>query len=132
MWRGLLATTWQCLVVIPCGPRTPTAELMDALHAQLSHVGDKDTGVVDARGASIEQGSRLVEEAVGTKRAGSRAIAFIDPITLSLAGVPLVRVADAVLLVVQVDSSDEESFTSTLSIVGPDRVVGSVAVPAAD
>ena len=75
-------------------------------------------------------GDRLAGQVTERNASGRRVIAFIDPITQSLAGVPLVRAADAVLLVVQVESPDVESLSSTLSIVGIDRVVGSVAVPA--
>ena len=75
-------------------------------------------------------GDRLARQIVDGCSAGRRIVAFIDPIIESLSGVPLVRAADSVLLVVHVDSPDVESLSSTLSIVGVERVVGSVAVPA--
>ena len=74
-------------------------------------------------------GERLAKKIVESARSERRVVAFIDPITQSLAGVPLVRAADSVLLVVQIDSPDVESLSSTLSIVGADRVVGAVTVP---
>ena len=53
----------------------------------------------------------------------------VDSLMQSLAGVPLLRHAEVVLLVVRVSSSDPEGLRSTIDIVGPERIVGSVAVP---
>jgi hypothetical protein len=78
----------------------------------------------------MTEGNRLASLAGEHSSNGHRVIAFIDPITQSLAGVPLVREADSVLLVVQVDSPDVMSLSSTLEIVGAGRVIGSVTVPA--
>jgi hypothetical protein len=80
----------------------------------------------------MKDGDRLASTAAQTASSGRRVVAFIDAITESLAGVPMVRAADSALLVVQVDSPDAESLASTLSIVGVERVVGSVTVPASD
>jgi hypothetical protein len=78
----------------------------------------------------MPDGDRLAKRIVEGDYSKRRVVAFIDPITQSLAGVPLVRAADSVLLVIQIDSTDVESLSSTLSIVGAGRVVGAVAVPA--
>jgi hypothetical protein len=130
LWQALLLTGWRCLVVIPANPSTSADSVVGALRAVLPSGGLPAVEVVDGRGASMGDGDRLAGRVADSNGAGRRVIAFIDPITQSLAGVPLVRTADAVLLVVQVDSPDVESLSSTLSIVGIERVVGSVAVAA--
>jgi hypothetical protein len=86
--------------------------------------------LVDGQGASMIDGDRLARRVAEGDLSTRRVVAFIDPITRSLAGVPLVRAADSVLLVVQIDSPDVDSLSSTLSIVGADRVIGTVTVPA--
>jgi hypothetical protein len=130
LWRALLLTSWRCLVVIPANPSTSSEPVVAALRAIIPSGGLPDLEVIDGRGASMGDGDRLAAQVTERNASGRRVIAFIDPITQSLAGVPLVRAADAVLLVVQVESPDVDSLSSTLSIVGIDRVVGSVAVPA--
>jgi hypothetical protein len=130
LWRALLLTGWRCLVVIPANPATSSESVVGALRSIVPSGGLPDLEVIDGRGASMGDGDRLAGQVTERNASGRRVIAFIDPITQSLAGVPLVRAADAVLLVVQVESPDVDSLSSTLSIVGIDRVVGSVAVPA--
>ena len=130
LWRALMTTSWQCLVVIPAGPSTSVDSVLDALQLVLAPDGSDTTEILDGRSASMGDGDLLARQVVDGGSTGRRVVAFIDPITQSLAGVPLVRAADSVLLIVQIDSSDVESLSSTLSIVGADRVVGAVAVSA--
>ena len=125
-----MLTGWRCLVVIPANPSTSADTVLGALRSVLPPQASSAPEVLDGRGASMGDGDRLASQVADRNASGIRVIAFIDPITQSLAGVPLVRAADAVLLVVQVESPDVESLSSTLSIVGIERVVGSVAVPA--
>jgi hypothetical protein len=124
-----LLTGWRGLVVIPASSSTNVEPVLGALRSALPHGASSEVEIVDGRGASMGDGDRLARKVTGVPD-GRRFVAFIDPITQSLAGVPLVRAADAVLLVVQVNSQDVESLSSTLSIVGIDRVIGSVAVSA--
>ena len=130
LWRALLTTGWRCLIVIPVDPSTSVDSVLGALQSILALEKSHTVDLVDGRGAGMEDGSRLARKVAEGGSTGRRVIAFIDPITQSLAGVPLVRAADSVLLIVQIDSPDVESLSSTLSIVGADRVVGAVAVPA--
>jgi hypothetical protein len=130
LWRALLLTSWRGLVVIPANSSTSLESVLCSLRAVLQPGAAAEVEIVDGRGASMGDGDRLARMVTGGSSEGRRFVAFIDPITQSLAGVPLVRASDSVLLVVQVDSPDVESLASTLSIVGIDRVVGSVAVSA--
>jgi hypothetical protein len=130
LWEALLHTGWQCLAVIPVDPTAASQLVLDALRAVLRREGRSSIDVLDGRGASIQDGNRLAGDASTMVSKGRRIVAFIDPITRSLAGVPLVREADSALLLVQVGFPDVDSLASTLSIVGVDRVVGSVTVPA--
>ena len=132
LWEALLHTSWRCLVVIPANPSTQVDSVLGALQAVLPApaAATSSPEVLDGRGASMQDGDRLAKRIVEGDHSQRRVVAFIDPITQSLAGVPLVRAADSVLLVIQIDSPDVDSLSSTLSIVGADRVVGAVAVPA--
>jgi hypothetical protein len=132
LWQALLLTNWECLVVIPTDRSTPSDSVLAALRAVVAGANSPPLEVVDGRKCSMKDGDRLASTAAQTASSGRRVVAFIDAITESLAGVPMVRAADSALLVVQVDSPDAESLASTLSIVGVDRVVGSVTVPASD
>ena len=130
LWQALLLTGWQCLVVIPADSATASESVLGALRAVISGGGGTMPEVVDGRGCSMKEGDQLARAVSENGSAGRRVVAFIDPITQSLAGVPLVRAADSALLVIQVDFPDVEALASTLSIVGAERVVGSVTVPA--
>jgi hypothetical protein len=117
-------------VVIPASASTSVESVLAALESVLPPGPESPVEVLDGRGASMGDGSRLAGLVTEGAPEDRRVVAFIDAITQSLAGVPLVRASDSVLLVVQVNSPDVESLSSTLAIVGIDRVVGSVAVPA--
>ena len=60
---------------------------------------------------------------------GSRAVAAVDSLMKSLGGVPLVRDAEAVLLVVRLGSSNFEYVQSTIDVVGRERIIGAVTLP---
>jgi len=60
---------------------------------------------------------------------GARAVVAVDSLMQSLGGTPLVRDADAVLLVVRLGVSNFDSVQSTIDIVGRERILGAVALP---
>ena len=61
----------------------------------------------------------------------SRAVVLVDSLIQSLAGVHLVQGVDAVVLAVHVGDMDLEALTSSVAIIGPDRILGSFTAPSA-
>ena len=121
--------SWSSIAVVPTDPGTSTRVVTSALVevARLHDVGPFK--VVDAEGASVAEGIRFAQEVAAIVAAGGRAVVAVDSLMKSLSGVPLVRDADAALLVVRLGSSNFGWVQSTIDIIPAGRVVGSVALP---
>lgn len=129
MWLSLMAGGWSSLVVVPTDPgfsaRVVTGVLVEV-------AASNDLGpfhIIDALGASPATGEQLAQELAAVVASGSRAVAAVDSLMQSLGGVPLVRDAEAVLLVVRLGSSNFEYVQSTIDIVGRERILGAVTLP---
>ena len=129
MWESILAAGWNSLAVVPTDHGTPIELVTNALEAVAARQPKGAFRLIDAQGATVSHGTHLTSEFESAVREGVRVVVIVDSLMRSLAGIPLLRQAEVVLLVVRVGSSDPEGLTSTLGIVGPDRIIGSVAVP---
>jgi hypothetical protein len=129
MWLSLMRGNWNSIAVVPTDPGISAKAVTDALvqAARLNDLGEFT--IFDAAGASIPDGTRIAREVAAAVAAGSRAVIAVDSLMQSLGGIPLVRDADAALLVVRLGSSNFDSVQSTIDIVRPGRIVGSVALP---
>jgi len=129
MWLSLMSGNWSSMAVIPTDPGMSTKGVTAALVevARLHDVGPFK--IVDAEGASVAEGIRLAQEVAAVVASGTRAVVAVDSLMQSLSGVPLVRDADAALLVVRLGSSNFDWVQSTIDIIPPGRLVGSVALP---
>jgi hypothetical protein len=131
MWRALLDCDWNSLAVVPTDDRVSVQEVVDAL-LETSGALDPPVVCIDARGVDIANGKRLVRKLAAAVSERSRAVVVVDSLIRSLSGVHLVQEVDAVLLVVKVGAMDLDSLTSTVAIVGSERIMGSVTAPMAD
>jgi hypothetical protein len=129
MWSALLASEWDSLAVIPADPDVALGPLVDALVAS-SHGARRPATLVDARGVDALEGKRLASEIPTGVGAGERPVVVMDSLMRSLTGVHFLPCVRSVLLVVQVGATDPESLSSTVSLVGVERIIGSVAAPA--
>ena len=128
MWKALLALDWTSLAVIPTDHGVSVQHVVDALGA--TSAGSKPSvRCVDARGVDVAEASRLERDLATSLSEGSRAVIVVDPLTRSLSGVHLVQGVSAILLVVWVGAMDLDSLNSTVSIVGVERILGSVTAP---
>lgn len=129
MWESLLATGWASLAVVPADHDTP----IDLVTRSFQTVAARHPGgairLIDAQGATMPEGEKLAGDLAFAVKEGTRVVLVVDSLMRSLAGVPLVRHAEVVLLVVRISPSDPEGLRSTIGIVGPERIMGSVAVP---
>lgn len=129
MWESLLASSWASLAVLPTDAGTSVTLVTEALGVVAARHPKGSLRLVDAQGATVAQGEELTREVASAVAGGARVVVVIDSVMWSLAGVPLLRASDYVLLVVRVGAADPEGLTSTIGIVGHDRIMGSVAVP---
>jgi hypothetical protein len=129
MWLSLMHGSWSSIAVVPTDPGLSAKVVIGALldAARQDDVGRFD--VIDAEGASAAHGERLAQELASVVARGARAIVAVDSLMQSLGGTPLVRDADAVLLVVRLGVSNFDSVQSTIDIVGRERILGAVTLP---
>ncbi len=129
MWRSLLRGGWSSLAVVPTDPGTSARPVTAAL-AEIAKRDDVGAlRIIDAHGATVANGERLAQEFTAAVASGTRAVAAVDSLIQNLGGVPLVRDAEAALLVVRLGISDFDSVQSTIEIVGHRRILGTVALP---
>jgi hypothetical protein len=131
MWSALLAADWTTLAVVPTDQGASVQEVVDTL---LTTSADRDPPVhcFDARGVDVEEAKRLAGRVETSRAKRGRAVVIVDPLIRSLAGVHLVRDADGILLVVTVRATELDSLTSTVSMLGSSRILGSVTAPLTD
>jgi hypothetical protein len=77
----------------------------------------------------VVEGKRRVADLRAILSEGKRAVVLVDSLIQSLSGVHLVSGVDAVVLVVHVGALDFDALTSTVTLIGPDRILGSVTAP---
>jgi len=128
MWKALLALDWDSLAVIPTDNGVSVQQVVDALTAT-SGASKPPVRCMDARGVDVAEAKRLARDLATSLSGGSRVVVVVDPLIHSLSGVHLVHGVNAVLLVVWVGAMDLDSLTSTVAIVGGERILGSVTAP---
>lgn len=128
MWSALLAGDWDSLAVVPADPEIALGPLVDALVASSTGTRRPAT-LVDARGVDAAEGKRLASGIPTVVGAGERPVVVMDSPMRSLSGVHFIPCVGSVLLVVRVGAADPESLASTVSLVGAERIIGSVAAP---
>lgn len=132
MWSSLLRGSWSSLAVVPADQGISAKVVTKALSEAVRAHGGGALAMIDATGASVAEGALLAKELASTIGAGSRAVVTVDSLMESLGGVALVRDVEAVLLVVRLGASNFDSVQSTIDIIGPGRILGSVALPRED
>ena len=129
MWLSLMRGTWSSLAVVPADPSSSAKAVVEALEevGRLHELGPFT--VIDAEGASIPEGTRLASKVASVIAGGSRAVLAVDSPMHSLAAVTMLRDVDAALLVVRLGSSGMDFVQSTINIIPPGRILGTVALP---
>jgi len=130
MWRALVRGSWQTLAVVPAEAGASAAAVGRVFSGLADAAGAGRFELVAAEGASAGDGTRLATAFGAPTSPGVRRVATVDPLVVSLSGIPLAMAADAVLLVVRLDAPEPASVQSTLGILGAERVLGYVAVGA--
>jgi hypothetical protein len=132
LWLSLMRGTWSSIAVVPADPGTSSREVTSAL-SDIALLHDLTPfKVFDANNASIADAERIARERAAAIAEGMRTVTAVDSLLSSLSAVSLVMAADAVLLVVRLGASEQASLHSTIDMIGRERILGCVALPAAD
>jgi hypothetical protein len=128
MWSALLDLGWTSIALVPTEASVSVQGSVDALHASLRGVEDPPL-IIDARGAGVPEGKKCLGELQAALSSGSRAVVLVDSLIQSPVGVHLVQGVDSVVLAVHVGEMDLEALTSSVAIIGTDRILGSFTAP---
>ena len=128
LWFALQRRPWKSLAVVPVGAGGSARDVVSALCAVGQVQAHSPLLFFDARGVDLWRVSSLLEEMAVESRQADRILLVLDPLLENLAGVPIARAADAVLLCVDLGHSDFASARRTIELVGAERVLGSVAI----
>ncbi len=129
MWLSLMSGGWSSLVVVPTDPEFSARVVTGALAEVAAYHDLGPFQIIDALGASPAVGEQLAQQLASVVASGSRAVAAVDSLMQSLGGVPLVRDAEAALLVVRLGSSNFDYVQSTIDVIGRERIIGAVTLP---
>jgi hypothetical protein len=125
MWSALLDLGWTSIALVPTEASVSVQGSVDALHASLRGVEDPPL-IIDARGAGVPEGKKCLGELQAALSSGSRAVVLVDSLIQSPVGVHLVQGVDSVVLAGEMDL---EALTSSVAIIGTDRILGSFTAP---
>jgi len=129
MWLSLVRGNWSSIVIVPTDAGIPTRDVVGALLEAVALHEMERFQIIDAVGASPAHGELLAQDLASVVARGARAVVAVDSLMQSLGGTPLVRDADAALLVVRLGVSNYDTVQSTIDIVGRERILGAVALP---
>lgn len=128
MWRALLNGDWASLAVVPAAPDVSVRLVREALDEVVAGMTDK-VRIVDARGLEVAECKQLALDLSLALVDGHRAVTFVDSVIDRLAPLHLVKQTTVVLLVTGVGGLHLDALESTLSAVGPQRILGTVVAP---
>jgi len=127
LWSSVCRKHWASLVLVPASPGTSAKAIAQGM-LSIGELFRPRPKVFDVEGAGIPDGPRLAAEMKEHAAQGGTALAAVDPVVSSLAGIPVVLAADAAVLVVRLGEADLGNARSTIEIVGRERILGCVAV----
>jgi len=127
LWSSVARREWSSLVLVPVSANY-SAQPIAAGMLEIGSLFRPRPKVFNGEGAGLPDGPRLAEEMKEYAAGGGTALATVDPVVNSLAGIPVVLAADVAVLVVPLGEVDLGSARSTIEIVGQERILGCVAV----
>jgi hypothetical protein len=131
LWKTLRSRPWTTLVVLPAHPGGSAQEAADAIVEAGAAQAPQPVSitVIDARGVQPGAVPDVLSQLKAHAERGSLAVLLIDSLLSNPAAAPLATAADAALLCFALGKSDFASARETLSLIGPERVVGSMVLP---
>ncbi|MBF5042600.1 hypothetical protein FGE12_09325 [Aggregicoccus sp. 17bor-14] len=132
LWFTLLREPWSTLVVMPSHPGGSSIELTRALaEVARMHRGSPPM-VIDARGAELGRAPHFIIDMSTHVDNGGMVLVAADAVVENQVGIPLALAANAVLLTVTLGQADVASAERTLELLGRQRILGCVTVPAVE
>ncbi len=127
LWSSVSRREWSSLVLVPVSPNC-SAKAIAAGMLEIGQLFRPRPKLFEGEGVQLPDGPKVAEAMKEYAAGGGTAIASVDPVVSSLAGIPVVLAADVAVLVVPLGEADLGSARSTIEIVGRERILGCVAM----
>jgi hypothetical protein len=130
IWAAADERKCRSLLVVPTSDVDPAFDVAQCLAASREALDAAPAGLLDARGCSLSEASRLVLELSEQASHGRHVVGVVDPFPVSRVGIPLALASDAVLLCVTLEAARLDAVRQARGAVDPERVLGCVLMPA--
>ena len=121
---------WRSLVVVPTEPGSSALRLAEALVERCNLIHANRAKLFSAEHLTHGAIANLISDVSGVVQSGGRAVIAIDAISARRSGAPLMLIADAALLCVQLGRTTTKNALKTLKFAGRDRFIGAVTIDA--
>jgi hypothetical protein len=128
LWLQIVRSPWSSLVVIPTEPGTSGRMVTSALAGMTDFYDLGHLRIVQAQGASLQDGVRIAKELTSAGPMGERVVAAVDYPMENGGAMPVIMAAEAAILIVRLGSSSIDSTRTIINIAGRERVLGTIAL----
>jgi hypothetical protein len=124
IWFAAQQRPWTTLGIVAPDPRDGVYLLAAALVAvgRLTDTGEID--LLDAQSGGLGDVARHLATMTQVRTRGTRLVVVTDPVTVNPIALPLLRAADAVVLVLTLGRSRLAAAAQTVELIGRERVLG--------
>lgn len=138
LWFAVQTRPWASLAVLPAGPGESAKNVAEALYDVGALASGGPMRLVDARDVTLTTSAAIILNmtslvaAPGERRTGGtqRVVVVLSSVVEVMAGIPIAMAADAVVLTVTLGKTRLEDARRTVELVGAQRVIGTILVPA--
>lgn len=128
VWFEAQASEWRALALVPASHQVPIVRLAEAFAALALRDRGEPIGVADLRNVPGQDLRGPTEVIRWHIRRGERVILALSPCSEDAVTLPLVRVADCVILCVSLGATRIVEVQETLEQMGDDAIFGTVLV----
>jgi hypothetical protein len=124
LWFAAQQRPWSTLAIVAAHGRDGAFALAEALVAvgRLTDSGEVD--LLNGQGGGLADVAHQLGAMAAVRARGAQMIVVTDPVVVSPVALPLLRAADAVVLVLTLGRSQLAAAERTLDLVGRERVIG--------
>ncbi len=138
LWFAVQTRPWASIAVLPAGPGESAKDVANALYDVGALASGGPMRMLDAREVTLTSSANVIVNmsslvsAPGERRVGGpqRVVVLLASVIDVMAGIPIAMAADAVVLTVTLGKTRLDDARRTLQLVGAQRVLGTILVPA--
>ena len=124
LWFAAQQRPWSTLAIVAAHRRDGAFALAEALVSvgRLTDSGEVD--LLNGQGGGLGDVAQQLAAMTAARARGAQMVVVTDPVVISPVALPLLRDADAVVLVLTLGRSQLSAAERTLDLIGRDRVIG--------